>query len=191
MRALLRRHLALTALVAAAILSGCAASPKVNFYTLSAPSYPEAHKDGSFRPSIVLGPVTLPETVDRPQLVVRTGENQVEIAEARRWAQPLKDEAARVLAANLAHHMDTLKVSLYGQGAVGEPDIRVAVDILRFDSRLGSNVTIEALWTIRRKGSSAPLAGHSIVNETVQGDDYASLPAAHGRALARISKGIA
>lgn len=173
------------AMLAAAVLSGCAASPKVSFYTLPAPSYPETRGADA----ILLGPVTLPETVDRPQLVIRAGDNRVEIIDTRRWAQPLKGEIARVLAANLAHDLGTLRVFLYGQGMSGEADIRVTVDILRFDSRPGAEASMEALWTVRRRAE--PLTGRSVVSVAVQGEGYDPLVAAHGRALARISHDIA
>jgi uncharacterized lipoprotein YmbA len=173
------------------VLFGCASSPKVNFYTLPAPPYPEARDADSSRLGILLGPVTLPEMVDRPQLVIRTGDNRVEILDTSRWAQSLKGETARVLAANLARDMGTLRVFLPGQGMTGEPDIRVAVDILRFESRPGIDATIEALWTLRRKEGTAPITGRSVVSEAVQGDGYDSLVAAHGRVLARIGHDIA
>lgn len=179
-------HLAF-ALLVVAVLSACAASPKVSFYTLQAPSYPETR--GAL--DISLGPVTLPEIVDRPQLVVRTNDNQVELVDTSRWAQPLKDEVARVLAANLAHELGTLRVFQYGQGMTVEPDVRVAVDIVRFESRPSVEATVEALWRIHRKGSSVPLSGRSLANEAVQGNDYAALAAAHGRALAHVSHDIA
>lgn len=170
------------------ILSACAGSPRINYYTLDAPPYPEA---GTSQLSILLGPITLTEMVDRPQLVMRTGDNRVEIIDASRWAQPLKSEAARVLAANLGRETGTLRVFLHGQGAAFEPEVRVAVDILRFDSRPGVGATIEALWSVRRKDGGAPLTGRSEVHEAVQGAGYDLLVAAHGRALAHISRDIA
>jgi len=174
-----------------AVLSGCAGSPKINFYTLDAPPYPEVHGTDASRLSILLGPVTLMEIVDRPQLVIRTGGNRVEVIDTSRWAQPLKGETARVLAANLAREMGTLQVYLHGQGMASDHDIRVTVDILRFESLPGVAASLEALWSVRRKDGGAPLAGRSVVREAVQIDGYEPLVAAHSRALARVSRDIA
>lgn len=187
-RSLLRRHLVVAILT---VLSGCAGSPKVSFYTLDAPPYPETRSGDSARPTILLGPVTLPEMVDRPQLVIRTGDNRVEIVDTSRWAQPLKSELARALAANLARDAGTLRVFLAGQGMSFDPDMRVAVDILNFDSRPGAEAIIEARWTIRSRGASAPLTGRLLAREKVRGEGHELLVAAHGRALARISREIA
>ena len=188
-RSLLRWPLAIAMLV---VLSGCAGSPRISFYTLDVSPPPEAANGSASRLDILLGPVTLPEIVDRPQLVLNTADNRVEIVDTSRWAQPLKGETARVLAANLAHDLGTQRVFLAGQGmaGVGELDIRVAVDILRFESRPGVEATIEALWTVRRK-EGGTLSGRSVVREVVQGDGYDPLVAAHGRALARVSHDIA
>lgn len=174
-----------------AVLSGCAGSPRIDYYTLDAPQFSAAPGADSSHLSILLGPVTLAEMVDRPQLVIRTGGNRVEILDTSRWAQPLKGESARVLAANLAREMGTLRVYLHGQGMASDPDIRVAVDILRFESLPGVEVTIEALWSVRRKDGGAPLTGRSEAHEAVQGESFDTLVAAHGRALAHISRDIA
>lgn len=187
-RSLLRWHLVFGVL---AVLSGCAGSPKISFYTLDAPAYPETSSGGSARPTILLGPVTLPEMLDRPQLVIRTGNHRVEIVDTSRWAQPLKSELARALAANLAHDVGTLRVFLAGQGMSFDPDMRVAVDILNFESRPGTEVAIEARWTIRSREGGAPLTGRSFARETVHGEGHELLVAAHGRALARISREMA
>ena len=174
-----------------AMLFGCAASPNVSFYTLDKPHYPEARSENSSRLDILLGPLTVPEMVDRPQFVVRTGDNMVDIIDTRRWAQPLKIELAHALAANLAQDLGTLRVFLAGQSMAGEPDIRVSVDILRFESWSGAEATIEARWTIQRKESKTTLTGRSIARETLRGEGYDILVAAHGRALARIGHEIA
>lgn len=178
----------------AILLCGCAASHKVNVYTLQLPSYPDVQTlAGSATSvlSVLLDPVTVPELVNRPQLVVHTDDHQVRIIESSRWAQTLKDEVAAVLAANLARDLGTLRVFLHAHDMPDEPQIRVAVNILRFESRPGVAATIEALWTMRYNSNRTPVTGRSIVHEAVQDGGYPSLLAAHGRALARISHAIA
>lgn len=178
---LLRRQIYLAVL---AVLFGCTTSPSVKYYTLNAPLYP----DVAASPVILLGPMTLPEIVDRAQLVVRTGDYRVKIIETSRWAQPLKSELSRALAANLARDIGTQRVFLAGQVMKFEPDFRVVVDVLRFEFWSG-NATIEALWTISSKGGI--LTGRSIAQERVGGEDHDLLVAAYGRALEHVSHEIA
>jgi len=178
----------IAALVLASALAACG-SPTPRYYMLSAPEQPAAK--GAY--SVAVGPVTVPESVDRPQFVLRTGANEVTIAEQTRWAESPRSEIPRVIAANLAQALGDAYVSAYPQGIGSEADYRVAVDIQRFESAPGDAATVEAQWTVsaaKDKGG-APRSGRSLVREPVRSKDYDALVAAHGRALASISRDIA
>jgi uncharacterized protein len=176
-------------LLASVLAASCASSPQTSYYTLDVGTLPPAAAGANY--SIVVGPVTLPETVDRPQLVVRASPSRVGILENHRWAEPLKTEIPRVIAANLARDLKTARVAGYPQYTLANPDFTVLLDVQRFESALGDAVTIDALWTIRRAAGSDTRSGRSIVRESAAGSDYDALVAAHGRALARISAEIA
>ena len=185
------RHYPLIAtLFAIAALAGCGSSPKERFYTLSSGvalerSYTKAPY------SIAIGPVTVPEVINRPQLVTYLAPNRVKIAEQARWAQPLKSEIPRVIADNLTQLLNGAYVSVYPENPSPDADYQVRVDVQRFDSALGDAVTIEALWTVRPVQGGAPKNGRSVVREPTNGDGYDALVAAHGRALAAVSRDIA
>lgn len=186
----MRRHRA--ALAAAALLflaSGCSRSPRVNFYTLSAAAPPLARVE-ALAPSVSVGPVTLPEVVDRPQLVVRVAPNRVEVLETQRWAEPLKREIPRLLAQNIGVLLGSERVFSYGQNTGADARYRVLVDIVRLEAVPGESVTLEALWAIRGPGG-AKRAGRSLVQEKAAGAGYEALVAACSRALAGVSDDIA
>lgn len=170
-------------------LAACGSPPKERYYTLSAAA--SAPVAGASAISIAVGPVTVPETVDQPQMVVQVAANQVTMYEFQRWASPLKSEIARVIAANLAQELGTARVWTYAQTTLANPDYQVLVDVQRFDSVLGEAVTIDALWSIRRAAGGAPRTGRSSVRETVSGAGFDALVAAHSRALAAVSRDIA
>ena len=179
--------------MAAAMLvmnSGCARSPVVTFYTISALA-PEAAAASAHPAGIAVGPVTVPELVDRPQMVTRISANKVNILESHRWAEPLKSEIPRLLAENLARLLRPARVSTYDQSASRTAEYRLVVDILRFESVPGKGVTIEALWSVRHGADGTVEKGHSLVKEPADGAGYEALVAAHGRALAAISKDMA
>ena len=175
------------------LLAGCGSSPKVTFYTLSAGPAQEGAAAAAAKTEyrVAVGPVTLPDVVDRPQLVVRVGENRVAIAEQHRWAEPLKSEIPRVLAENLSQLLGTGQVSVYSQGTSGDAEYRVLVDFQRIESVIGEAVTIDALWSVRRTSGGEPRRGRSSVREAVAGNGYDALVAAHSRALARVSRDLA
>src|SRR5690349_9986860 len=116
-------------LIAVFILSACASAGRERFYTLNAPE-PPAAAEGA--PSVAVVSVSVPDLVDRPQIVVRPGPNQVDMSEQARWAEPLRGAIARVVTANLAAAMNG-KVAPQR----GDPDYRVTLDVQRFESTLG------------------------------------------------------
>jgi uncharacterized lipoprotein YmbA len=138
--------------------------------------------------SVIVGPVTVPEIVDRPQLVLRSSPSRVEIADLARWAAPLKSEIPRVIADHLARLLDGARTSTSAQRATGLPDYRVLIDVQRFESAPNEGATIQALWEVRAR-IGAPLAGRSLVTEPA-GAGYDDLVAAHSRALTAVSRDI-
>jgi uncharacterized lipoprotein YmbA len=182
-------------LFAAAVLAGCGTSPEPRFYTLDVDDNPGQNRTGKAMAdsSVTVGPVTLPDMVDRPEFVIRVGTNQVVLTEQHRWAEPLKSEIPRVIAENLTRLLDTTQVSVYPQSAGDHAQYRVLVDVHRFESILGRRVLIDALWTIRHSSKGEPVSktGRSTVDEPANGSGYDALAAAHGRGLARISHDIA
>jgi len=172
-------------------LAGCSRSPRVTFYTLEPAAQVESVAAVTPVPTVAVGPVTLPEVVDRPQLVLRVAAHRVEILETHRWAEPLKSEIPRLIAENLGRLLGTSRVSSYLQHAGIEADYRVLVDIQRFESSPGEAVTVEAVWSLRRVAGGAPKTGRTLVREPVDAAGYDPLVAAYGRALLAVSRDLA
>lgn len=187
-------HRSLTGLktlcVAAVLLAGCR-SPRTTFYALNAVATPETLTPAGTPGSIAVGPVTLPEMADRPQLVLRVAANRVELLEMQRWAAPLRSELPRILAEDLAILLKPSRVAAYPQNAGVDADCRVQVDFQRFEAASGEGVTVDALWSIRRTGDRVSQPGHSVIHELAKGDSYDALVAAYARALAAVSRDIA
>ena len=170
-----------------AVGAGCA-SPRSDFYTLSrsAKAAPVAAVY-----SVAVGPVSVPEIVDRPQIVVRTGPNQVFIDEFHRWGSPLRNEIAQGIAGNLAALLGAPRVSVFQQSTSSAAKYRAAVDVMVFDSTLGESAALDAVWRIRGAGDGAIRSGRTTVRESVLDGSYAALVAAHSRALEKLSGDIA
>lgn len=183
-RARARRGLA--AAVLALAIAACGTSPEIRYFTL--PSEPVASAAAPAF-SVVVGPVTVPEVVDRPHFVLRAGDSRVDIVETARWAAPLKAEIPRVIADHLGRLLDARAWSS-AQRASGEPDYRVLIDIQRFEMSVQDGALVQALWTVRPQGGAAPVSGRSFATEPA-GADYEDLAAAHSRALAAVSRDIA
>jgi len=167
--------------------SGCA-SPPSRFYTLTAGT---TAATTSSNLSVAVGPVSVPEVVDRPEIVLTTGPNQVRLDEFNRWASPLQNNISRTVAENLVLMLGTPRVTLFSQAFIADADYRVAIDVQRFESALGEAATLDAVWTVRRAKDGKAETGRTTVRETMQGNGYDVLAAAHSRAVARLSGEIA
>ena len=184
------RHLTTLAPVCilVALAAGCASTPASRFYSLSAATEPTAPSSNL---SIAVGPVSVPAVVDRPQIVVNVGPNQVRLEEFNRWAAPLQNSIARVVADNLVLMLGTPRVTLTAQTSGADADYRAAIDVQSFESTPGEAAMLDAVWTVRRTKDGKAGTGRTTVRETVQEKGYDALAAAHSRALARLSEDIA
>ena len=177
----------LTVLVAA-FGAGCGTTAPSHFYTLDA----TAAADGApaARCAVIVGPVSVPASVDRPEFVVQVAPNRVDIEEFNRWAAPLGDSIAGVVAGNLAVLLGTPEVATTSL-ANFNPDYRVAINVQRFESVRGGAVVLDAVWAVKKTAGGPARSGRTVAHEPVQGDGFEALAAGHSRALATMSVDIA
>lgn len=186
------RRIVAVGLCTIAILVASCASPPSRFYTLSpvaAPAGAPAAKSSAL--AVVVGPVSIPEIVDQPQIVVSTGPNQVSLDEFNRWASPLANNISRVVAQDLVAMLGTPRVSLFQQALNVDADFRVAIEVQSFESTPGDAATLDAAWSVRRTRDAKVQTGRTSVREPASGGGFDALAAAHSRALARLSQDIA
>lgn len=175
-------------IVAMALLAaGCAGTPEPRFYTLSAQIESVAYAPG---PSVAVSAVTVPDVVDRPQLVVTVNANEVIIVERHRWAEPLKGELGRVIAENLSRMTGNARIAAYPQNASLNAEYRVLVDFQRFAGRPEGEVLLDALWSLRAANGDVLRSGRTRAQESAD-KGYDALVAAYSRALSTISAEIA
>jgi len=167
--------------------TGCA-SPRSNFYTLNS-----AEKAVTTRANytVAVGPVSVPAAVNRPQIVVRLAPNRVAIDEFHRWASPLPDAIVRVVVENLSATLGTPHVTVFSQPTAAGAQYRVMIDVLRFESALGEAATLDAVWTVRGTKDGTTRSGRTTASEPVPDREYATLAAAHSRALGKLSADLA
>ena len=187
---MIRLYALIAAMFALAQLVGCGSSPPSHFYTLSSGAAP-ARSEAKAQYSVAIGQVTVPEIIDRPQIVTYIAPNQVQVAELERWAGPLKSQIPRVIADNLMQMLDGAYVYFHPQNVNLNADYQVQLQVQRFDSTLGDAVTVEVLWAVRPAQGGAEKSGRSTVREPTNGSSYDALVAAYSRALTAVSRDIA
>ena len=89
MRHLYRREVLTTLIVGVLIVSGCSLTQPSRFYTLSSLSDAGAAKtEAQTDLAVGVGPISLPNYTDRPEVVTRASPNEFYFAEFDRWAEP-------------------------------------------------------------------------------------------------------
>jgi uncharacterized protein len=172
----------------AAAAAGCSASVPARFYTLQSAATAESAPGARY--AVMVGPVSVPASVDRPQFVVQVAPNRVDIDEFNRWAAPLPDGIARVVAGDLAVLLGTPDVAT-APLANFDPAYRVTIDVQRFESVQGEAALVDAVWVVRKTAGEKTRSGRTTARESVQGEGFEALASAHSRALARVSADIA
>lgn len=173
----------------ALLAASCASNRPAQFYTLNPAAAQTAAAPADCAVSV--GPVFVPAAVDRPQIVLQTGPNQVFIAEFDRWAAPLKEDIPRVVAHNLASLLGTSQVTVFPQSTALEASYRVVIDILQMESVSGKEIILDARWTVSSPKDGRALNNRMRIAEPARGGGYAELVAAHSRAFAQLSGRIA
>lgn len=161
------------------VCAGCATTPPTTFYLLNPTVQSQAPKNAPPGPVIEVGPVTLPGYLDRPQIVTRLSATRLYLAEFHKWAEPLENGVARVLAENLAATLSCERVVFYPARRSVRVDYEVPVQIIRFDAGEDGSVVLEATWRVtdnaggvvapqkrsRFEGSAEELTYDAITNE--------------------------
>lgn len=190
-----RRALLTVLILGTAVLSGCVdiggETQPSRFYVLSAID-PQGilSPDG---PAILVGPVTLPRYLDRPQIVTRPSPNELSLAEYDRWGGRLDDNVARVLSQDIGVHLNTSRIALFPREQRVAGAVQISIDISRFE-QVGeqSQVELDAQWSLypadRR---SAPTIGTSRVRTPVSGNGFAATAGAMSAALNQLAQDIA
>jgi len=174
-------------------LGGCGATTQPSkFYLLN--SLASSEKAASNVPAgmaIGIGPIHIPEYVDRPQIVTRMSENELKLAEFHKWAEPLKDNIPQVLADNLSVLMRTDQVTIYPWKRSTSIDYQVIIDITRFDTSSDAEAHLVARWQVFGHDTRKVLAlKKSHLKASLQSSDYHSIVSALNQTLADLSRAI-
>lgn len=130
-------------------LAGCLGSD-TRYYSFS------AIKAGEVKPVAVaadsgfwvVGPVKLYEEVDRPQLVVRRSDSQVEIRERDLWAGSLEQGIARLLVDGLGYQFPGRQLVNFPWTGRGSVALRISPEIRQLSATPGQEMVLTLVWTL-------------------------------------------
>ena len=191
-------RLALVLPLGAALVAGClgpGTTEPTRLFVMNSLVPSEVEAEGTKLESgigLAVGPVDVPEYLDRPAIVGRVHPNELTITEFAQWAEPVERNTARVLANNLSLLVPTDRVSLFPWEANTEFDYQVVVSVKRFASEIEPVVLLVAHWKILdRAGSDVRTWRRSVYRESIVGTGHEDTVAAMSRALADLSRDVA
>ena len=179
-------------------LAGCFGTSRPSrFYTLEPLEVRDGPGSTATDATLLVGPVELPDYVDRPQIVTRSGTNELVIAEFERWGGSLDKQISGSLVATLRDRLAARQIAVVPwKSAIvssGTP-YRVTVSISRFDGVLGHSVVLQVRWELcMQSGGKVESLGvkEASVTEQINGPGYDSLVVAMQRALVNLGQQMA
>lgn len=135
------------------VMSGCISvsnSPTPRFYVLQAASDTQIHEkmDGASDVIIGVGPVKIPEYLDRPQIVTHDKEKTLKFAQFDRWGESLDVGMARLIGEDLTVMLPRAHIVLYPWDVSIPVKYKVVVEIVRLDSELDGELFLAAQWLV-------------------------------------------
>ena len=181
------------------LLAGCLSVPysqSSRFYTFqpinetnSSELAGSANLDGAI---LGIGPVTLPEYLNRPQMVTRNADNTMEFAQFDRWAEPLDTGMSRIIAKDISLLLPKVNVELFPWNSVMPIKYQVLIKVLQLDCRLGAQAELVSQWSvIDVKNKKVLLTKRSSYKKPVLGKNYPAVVQAVSSICDSLSRDIA
>ncbi len=141
--------------------------------------------------SVLLGPLSLPDMVLRPQITTRPEPGRVTFAEYHRWAGDLRANVEQVLLKSLSDRLGR-SVVIPVDSSVPDTDYRVSIRFQRFDGTLGRDVVLEGNWRLKTGTSGCQVGLYRFTIEVpVKSGDYDAYVQALDEALAQLADRMA
>ncbi len=172
------------------LLCGCSDNRTSNYYRLTASAAPAPTGN---RPSLGIGPIEVPQYLNRSNLVYSEEANLVTVSSYERWAEPLADGIQRVLGFNLAASLNTQSIQAYPWSREQAPDYGVRVNILLLDAN-ADTAKMTAEWRVLAGTDRRPVS-HRISQLSLPMTDTvtytASIAPAYSQLMLELSEEIA
>jgi hypothetical protein len=172
------------------LLNACARQP-MQFYMLDAEAEAAPVATGGTLPpgmTVGLGPVHLPQYLNRPQMVIETADNQYSLDEQHRWAERLDENVARSLSQQLAARLEPIQLLRFPWSHRQAPDYQVSVDIQILHQAADGYSRLQGQWQIRHQ--EQPVLGRRFNCRLAASDGVNGIVKAQSLCLSRLGLAI-
>lgn len=134
-------------------LSGCMSiptSPTPKFYMLSAINKDQVTKILKISPNVIIGigPVKIPEYLNRPQIVTINKDKLLQFAQFDRWGESLDLGLARLVREDLVLMLPAAKLTLYPWNPNTAVKYQVTLEVVLLDSEIDKDMHFVVQWSI-------------------------------------------
>jgi len=150
---LIKNKYCLSLCAACLILSGCISiptSPTPRFYALSAVNGNRVSKKIEIASGLIIGvgPVKIPEYLDRPQMVTISQEKMLKFDEFDRWGESLDLGIARLIREDLTAMLPEANITMYPWNPLIAVKYQVVPELVQMDSQLDGDMHLIVQWSV-------------------------------------------
>jgi len=135
------------------LLAGCLSigNTETRFYVLNpidtgTSLVAESEEKGKL--SVEVASLRLPQYLEKPQIVIRTSVNRLELEEFHQWGGNLRKNMTRVLAKNLSHLLATPNIAISPYRPPTPPDFRIEFEVMQFERGPDAKVHFSVQWRL-------------------------------------------
>ena len=176
------------------VLSACGSSPPVRYYSLN-PIDMDYQQDPDDAVMLGIGPLSIPDYLNRSQIVTRDVDAQMRVDDFSRWTEPLADSMHRIISTDVDNLLHGVVVVMYPYDAVvrSHLDYRLVGDVNRFDADSSGLVVLEIQWAIVDTEANllVPVRRNRYQAQMVTSGDFGAMVAAMNDVLSQFSRDVA
>ena len=173
------------------------ASAPSRFYAMTTPNVPQVRGPAKST-NVVIDNVSLPQSVDRPQIVVKyANSNMVDVSEFDRWVEGLNTALPVVISENMNMYARNINArpKRFAANSTDKKYV-VSIDFVRFETETDGKITIAAWWTVaNNRGETLVQKKTTLTADTpdakYDAPDYDAIVAEQSKLIARLSYKIA
>jgi hypothetical protein len=172
----------------AILLSACGSTPKTHYYLLKPTENVEQSVEKTY--SIGVGPITVAEYLQRPQLIT-IEDNKLVYSDFHRWAESLERGMTRILSVNLAGTLKNNNIVLFPWRSDEIPEIRVRIVVIDLN-RIGDQALLTVRWNVNLSADpTREMQNLQTFKVAVKKDGYEALAKAYSQLLGKLSTVLA
>ena len=176
------------------MLSACSSSSPVRYFSLN-PIDADFRQDPDDAVMLGLGPIRMPDYLNRSQIVWRSANAEMRINEFIRWTEPLAKSLLRIVSTDVDNLLQGVVVVVfpYEPFVRNQVSYRLVGDINRFEANHLGWIVLEVQWGISTVdgGVVVPVRRNRYQTQASIADDPSAVVAAMNDALAQFSRDIA